>query len=110
MCSSYYHTIKSFYSSVNFFFRGYLKDFLYKKSFLKYNSVFKIFKLFLVRVFFSIDIFRTGLFFLEDTFGLHKGKAIQHGYRAVLVLELEIGSLKYDNNDFFNKNLTSQTL
>lgn len=51
-----------------------------------------------------------GLFFLEDTFGLHKGKAIQHGYRAVLVLEVGIGNQKYDNNHFFVKNLTSQTL
>ena len=61
MYSSYYHAIKSLYSSENFFFRGTLKDFLYKKSFLKYNSIFKIFELFLVRVFFSIDIFRKNL-------------------------------------------------
>jgi len=78
MYSSFYHAIKSLYSSTNFFFGGHLKDFLCKKNFLKYNSAFKIFELFLVRVFFSIDIFRKNLILQEAV--SEKDKLIKNNF------------------------------
>ena len=47
-----------------------------------------------------------GHLFLEDTFGLHKGNILQKGYRAVLVLEIGVGNLRFDDNDIFKKKLS----
>jgi len=50
-----------------------------------------------------------GHLFLEDTFGLHKGNILQNGYRAVLVLEIGVGKLRFHPNDIFKKNLSLNT-
>ena len=47
-----------------------------------------------------------GHLFLEDTFGLHKGNILQKGYRAVLVLEIGVGKLRFHDNDIFKKKLS----
>lgn len=46
---------------------------------------------------------KKGRVFIEDTFGLHKAGIVQRGIRAILVLEIGNGKIRYDKKDLINK-------
>ena len=56
---------------------------------------------------FSEDIIsfkgKKGKVFIEDTFGLHKAGIINRGIRAILVLEVGNGKIRYDQKDLIHK-------